>query len=210
MQINAAEYDEIARGIFAPIYPVIAQQIKAKTGITSGTCMDIGCGGGYLGVALARITKLSVYLFDESRDMLGLAKQNIINEGLESRVQMMEGDVHAIPINDQLIDLVISRGSIFFWENQPQALQEIYRVLAPGGIAYIGGGFGTPELKKQIDIQMTAQDPKWPEKVKQRMSRNNADKYREVLRQAEIPDFEVNQTDGGLWIIIRKVLWASC
>ncbi len=204
MQINAAEFDEIAREVFAPIYPIIAQQIIEKTGINSGTCLDIGCGGGYLGMALARITEISVYLFDESRDMLKISQQNIIDAGLESRMQIIEGDVHAIPIIDRSIDLIVSRGSIFFWKNQLQALQEIYRVLAPGGIAYIGGGFGSSELKKQIDIQMTVRDPEWAARSKQRMSRNNEDKYREILRQAEIPDFEVNKTDAGLWIIIRR------
>ncbi|MBC7343666.1 MAG: methyltransferase domain-containing protein, partial [Clostridia bacterium] len=36
-----------------------------------------------------------------------------------------------------------------FWENLEKAFKEIHRVLAPGGIAYIGGGFGTSELKKE-------------------------------------------------------------
>jgi ubiquinone/menaquinone biosynthesis C-methylase UbiE len=204
MQINAVEYDEIARGTFAPIYPVIAQQIMEKTGINRGTCLDIGCGGGYLGIALTRISELSLYLFDESQDMLRIAQQNIISESLESRAQIMEGDVHSIPINDQVIDLVVSRGSIFFWENQLRALQEIYRVLAPGGMAYIGGGFGSSELKQQIDTQMAAKDPEWAERSKQRMSRNNVDKYRKILQQAKIPYYELNKTEAGLWIIIRK------
>ncbi len=53
MKINATEFDQIARTVFSPVYPVIADLIRKKTGITSGKCLDAGCGGGYLGIALA-------------------------------------------------------------------------------------------------------------------------------------------------------------
>jgi hypothetical protein len=49
MEIDAQKFDRIARGVFAPVYPVIAGQIIARTGVTRGVCLDIGCGGGYLG-----------------------------------------------------------------------------------------------------------------------------------------------------------------
>ncbi len=56
MKVNVTQFDQIAREIFAPIYPVIAEQIVRKTGITAGQCLDVGCGG-YLGMALAKITE---------------------------------------------------------------------------------------------------------------------------------------------------------
>ena len=52
-QAKALEFDEIAERIFAPIYPVLAAQIMAETGIKRGNCLDIGCGGGLLGLHVA-------------------------------------------------------------------------------------------------------------------------------------------------------------
>ncbi|NLV17082.1 MAG: SAM-dependent methyltransferase, partial [Syntrophomonadaceae bacterium] len=72
MEINAVEFDQVAREIFAPVYPVLAEQIIEQSGISKGCCLDLGCGGGYLGLALARISELETILFDESQDMLKL------------------------------------------------------------------------------------------------------------------------------------------
>ncbi len=83
MEINVVEFDKIAREVFAPIYPVIAEQIIARTGINKGCCLDIGCGGGYLGLALAQITELEMVLFDELAEMLDLAQGYIHDRGPE-------------------------------------------------------------------------------------------------------------------------------
>lgn len=44
MQINAKEFDKLARTFFAPIYPVIARQIVDHNSSTRGHCLDVGCG----------------------------------------------------------------------------------------------------------------------------------------------------------------------
>ncbi len=204
MEINAVEYDEIAREVFAPIYPVIADQIKNKTGVTKGKCLDLGSGSGYLGISLAKITEMNVYLFDKSPDMLKIAARNIAASSLETKVQTLLGDVHDIPLDDQSIDLIVSRGSIFFWENRPRAFREIYRVLAPGGFTHIGGGFGTSELKKQITETMLKKKNDWHEFVKKNTGQQNLEIFNEELRSAGIPLFEINKTEAGLWIVIRR------
>lgn len=77
MKINSQEFDKIAREIFAPAYPAIARQIIENTGITRGTCLDIGSGGGYLGLSLALETELFVCFLDESPEMLDIAKKKL-------------------------------------------------------------------------------------------------------------------------------------
>jgi SAM-dependent methyltransferase len=77
MKIDAQKYDHIARGVFAPVYPVIAHQILSRTCVTQGVCLDIGCGGGYLGAALARTTDLFLHFFDSSEEMLAIANRTI-------------------------------------------------------------------------------------------------------------------------------------
>ena len=162
MEMDVLEFDRVAREVFPPVYVAIAEQIKEITGITEGVCLDVGAGGGYLGIALAPITNLDIFLLDSSREMLDIALRNVIAGSLETRVRILSGDVHKIPVNDGSIDLVVSRGSVFFWRDKTRAFNEIHRVLAPGGRAHIGGGLGTPEIEKQVRAKMKQIDKNWP------------------------------------------------
>jgi len=216
MKINAKAFSEIAHTVFAPIYPVIADQIVAATGITQGTCLDVGCGVGSLGAALARRTELFVYFLDQSEEMLDLTEHTIDENDLRGRTGALAGEVGSIALPDGSVDLVVSRGSIFFWDDLPQAFREIYRVLAPGGQTYIGGGFGSKELKDSIRRQMAERDQSGDQSGKQggnqfgdKMRRNLGPEMRarceQALADAGIADSTIiHSEDIGLWIVMRK------
>ncbi|MFH0996122.1 MAG: class I SAM-dependent methyltransferase [Pseudomonadota bacterium] len=208
MKIDAQKFDRIARGVFAPVYPVIAGQIIARTGVTRGVCLDIGCGGGYLGAALARTTELFVHFFDPSPDMLAIANRTIAESGLEIRADTMQGEVSAIPLPDASVNLAVSRGSIFFWEDLPQAFREIHRVLAPDGWAYIGGGFGSRELKKSIESEMSSRNQGGDDfcaRVRRNLGAETRGRFETALETAGIASYIiVHSEDIGLWLIMRK------
>lgn len=203
-KIDVMKFDKVAREVFAPVYPVIAAQIVQSFGIRKGVCLDIGSGGGYLALALARITELFIYVFDYSPEMLSIASQNIANAELAARMQILKGDVHQIPLQDGSVNLVVSRGSFCFWEDQQKAFGEIYRVLAPGGMGYIGGGFGTTELKKQIIGEMWKKYGKWYKGMEERRRATNTRSLEEKLQEAGILTFKITRNDTGLWIKIWK------
>ena len=205
MQMNDdVQYDQVAREVFAPVYPVIAEQIKVRTGITRGVCLDVGTGGGYLGLALARITDLMFFLMDKSPDMLKIAYANVVGSGLHNRVRTMQGDVHEIPHNDQSIDLVISRGSLFFWEDKARAFAEIHRVLAPGGQAYVGGGMGTGELFAKIQAEMAKRRRDFPLDKKNERFADHREDYRRALTKAGISSYAMTRDDEGSWIWLHS------
>ncbi|CVK31236.1 Methyltransferase type 11 (fragment) [Methanoculleus bourgensis] len=95
---GAQRMDRIAKTAFAPVYPVIAEQILDRCGISRGRCLDVGSGPGSLGIALARASDLAVTLLDSSPDMLAAAEGNIREAGLSGRFSLLRGDVHAIPL----------------------------------------------------------------------------------------------------------------
>lgn len=207
MQMDAMKYDTMAREIFAPAYPLIASQAVERTGIREGVCLDIGCGGGYLGLELARTTGLFVRFYDQSREMLDIVQGNIASHRLEERTEILSGSAESIPLPDGSVNLAVSRGSVFFWD-RVKAFREIGRVLAPGGMSYIGGGFGSAEVKAEIDRKMEgrSQDgPPWREWVAKRLGPEAPGEFEKELRSAGIEDFEIDRSeDKGLWIIIRK------
>jgi len=201
--MNAADFNEkIMKGHFRKIYPVVAAQIVERTGVTSGRCIDLGGGPGMLAVCMARITSLQVTVVDLMPECVGLARENSLEAGVADRVDAMQGRAEALPFDDGSIDLVMSRGSIFFWEDQQKGLAEVWRVLRPGGWAWIGGGFGTAELLREIE-EKKAGDPEWRRKRKERMQQNPPGHFRAMLERLGI-DGVVEHQEAGMWIIFRK------
>ena len=201
---TATEYNEIAQNIFAPIYPVIARQIFECCGFDRGFCIDAGCGPGHLAIALAEESGFRIDALDSSQDMLVFAEKNISKAGMSGRVRTVHGDVHALPYDDCSVDLVVSRGSVFFWDAPARAFAEIYRVLRPGGRTFIGGGFGTPELRAAITAKMRENNPSWEEKVKGNMGPGKDAELRKCLVDAQIPDVAIIRDESGFWIMMRK------
>jgi ubiquinone/menaquinone biosynthesis C-methylase UbiE len=196
-------YNSIALGINAPIYEYYAGRILEKTGFSSGTCLDAGCGGGYLGLALARITDLDFIFLDKSHEMLRCAEENIAANGLKQRAATLLGQVQAIPLPDASVDLVISRGSIPFWDELATAFREIRRVLKPGGQAYVGGGLGDPKQRDAVMEQMKKEYPEW-RKGGSSIPKHDNRHYSDALAAAGIDSFTLNRGDDGTWIVFRK------
>ena len=65
------------------------------------------------------------------------------DKGLADRLLAIVGVAERLPLPDNSVDLLVSRGSIFFWDDPVQGLEEVQRVLRVGGKAYIGGGAGS-------------------------------------------------------------------
>jgi SAM-dependent methyltransferase len=200
---NSPGFQYIAEHIFAPIYPIIAARIIKESGIKEGICLDLGCGIASLGIAVAELSPMQIYAVDMSQEMCELSKEKAYRHGVADRVTPVHADVHDLPFPDGYADLVVSRGSVFFWKDLPIAFVEIARVLAPGGQAWIGGGFGTKELKEHISEKMTALDPDWPNDSKKRLSPENLRAIQEAGRQTGLACRTVHD-DSGFWVVIIK------
>jgi ubiquinone/menaquinone biosynthesis C-methylase UbiE len=203
LAMNARQYNErTMKGLFRKIYPVIAGQAIARTGIHSGLCVDLGGGPGMLGICVAEASDMQVAIVDPLNECIELARENIAEHGLGHRVTAQLGHAEALPLPDALVDLVVSRGSIYFWEDQRQGLREIFRVLRPGGWAFVGGGFGTRELRDEI-LAEKADDGEWNKARKERGNKHPPEHFRAMLAELAI-DGVVDSGDEGMWIVFRK------
>jgi ubiquinone/menaquinone biosynthesis C-methylase UbiE len=203
MQSTALEFDHIARNIFYPIYSVIADQIlECATVNSTGHCLDVGCGSGYLGLEIAKKTNMKLCCYDLNPEALVIADQNIIEGDLQKQAHTCLGNAEDIPFPDETFDLVISRGSLFFWENKVKAINEINRVLKPGGWAYLGGGFGNEKLKKMIDKKMLQIDEQWLVKANKR--KGSSENYKNLMDQTQVNTYQILEGEFGLWIVFKK------
>lgn len=201
---DTATYNEVALTINAPIYAYYAERILEKTGIRTGVCLDVGCGGGYLGLALAKLTELELLFLDHSSEMLRHAANNIHTCNLMDRAHIIKAEVQNIPLGDATIDLVISRGSVPFWGELGTAFSEIKRVLKKGGYAYLGGGLGPAEMRERLQHELRAHDPDWFEQHRKPPIKVNG-QYHQALVSAGIRHFTITRSDVGTWIEFRVV-----
>lgn len=151
-------YDQTASSSWGMrMYDDIARTIVQRVGITTGRLLDLGCGPGHLALAVAKLgTFTDITFSDLQPEALDFARIHAV--AISVPCHYVCADVADLPLPDAAFDLVISRGSLPFWEDQVGALSEIRRVLAPGGRAYIGGGRGSAAFQA-LRIE---QDPNYP------------------------------------------------
>ncbi|MDD4162082.1 MAG: class I SAM-dependent methyltransferase [Methanothrix sp.] len=63
--------------------------------------------------------------------------RDALASSLENAPQFEVGDVCALPFEDEFFDLVVSTFSLHHWPDATAGLNEIFRVLKPGGEAWI-------------------------------------------------------------------------
>jgi ubiquinone/menaquinone biosynthesis C-methylase UbiE len=99
-----------------------------------GEALDVGCGPGLLVMELARQAPgLHVTGLDLSEEMLEQAAENARRAGLAHRVAFRIGDAQQIPLPARSVDLVVSTLSLHHWSDPLAVLDEMARVLRPGG-----------------------------------------------------------------------------
>lgn len=204
MSPDPKEFDWITKTIFFPIYPIIARRMLEWSGVHHGICIDIGAGPGSLGRAIAQERPLVVYALDSDPAMLRIACHNALSLHLQERYVPVCGDVCSLPFHDNSAHLIVSRGSIYFWRDRPRAFREIERVLCPGGVAYVGGGFGTAQLRDRIFAKMRSINPEWDARVRERSSRATPGILCEELGCSGVLRWALKREETGLWVEIKK------
>ncbi len=116
--------------------PLFEQTIAAaplKKPITS--VLDVGCGGG---ANMARLMNLfdNVHAYGLDHSSISVEKSKEINAAAvaQGRCHVIEGDVAALPYNNESINAATAFETIYFWPHVEAGLHEIIRVLTPGGI----------------------------------------------------------------------------
>ncbi|MBM3814207.1 MAG: arsenite methyltransferase [Acidimicrobiia bacterium] len=98
------------------------------------TVLDLGSGGGIDVLLSARRVAPGgkAYGLDMTEEMLELARQNQKKSGVEN-VEFLKGEIEAIPLPDNTVDVIISNCVINLSADKDRVLREAFRVLKPGG-----------------------------------------------------------------------------
>jgi arsenite methyltransferase len=98
------------------------------------TVLDLGSGGGIDVLLSARRVGPAgkAYGLDMTDEMLVLARENQRKAGVEN-VEFLKGEIEAIPLPDNSVDVIISNCVINLSGDKDAVLREAFRVLKPGG-----------------------------------------------------------------------------
>lgn len=106
-----------------------ARVLEAAQVETGQRVLDVACGTGVLArEAAVRVGQTGfVAGVDPGPGMLAVAKE------LAPTVEFRQGTAETLPYPDQAFDAVVSQFGLMFFTDRRQALEEMLRVLAPGG-----------------------------------------------------------------------------
>jgi ubiquinone/menaquinone biosynthesis C-methylase UbiE len=107
-------------------------------GFHRGRIIDVGCGFGAMNVVLAhRFVDSEIVGIDLSDPLLRLANRSAQAADLGDRVKFEKADVHQIPYDDDSFDVVINTNMVHLVDDPVQMLNELERILVPGGCLFI-------------------------------------------------------------------------
>jgi ubiquinone/menaquinone biosynthesis C-methylase UbiE len=112
----------------------LAEQIAAATPAGS-RILEVAPGPGFLAIELARRKAHEIAGLDISHTFVEMARDNAHAQGVA--VDFSQGNASAMPFADGLFDLVCCRAAFKNFSEPVAALNEMFRVLKPGGRAWI-------------------------------------------------------------------------
>jgi len=109
----------------------LSQEILQATGVKGGLIVHLGCGDGSLTIALGSRGRFLVHGLEADAAHVEAARRRIQSLGLSGQVSVDRLRGPRLPYADNLVNLVVSQRPL----QVPR--DEVLRVLAPGGVAYI-------------------------------------------------------------------------
>ena len=123
------------RGSASQLAAYRRQAGELTAGLPAGAeVLEVAPGPGYLAVEIARLG-FAVAALDVSRTMVQITGENARKAGL--RIDVRNGDAAAMPFGDSSFDLVVCQAAFKNFVAPVAALNEMHRVLRPGGRAVV-------------------------------------------------------------------------
>ncbi len=115
-------------------FKALARRVAAE--IPAGShVLEVAPGPGYFAIELAKLGAHRISGLDISHTFVGIARKNAAQTGVN--VDFREGNAANMPFENESFDFLLCRAAFKNFAQPVRALQEMYRVLKPGGRALI-------------------------------------------------------------------------
>ena len=208
--VLASAYEKSARMAIKGYYRLIAEEIVAH--LPEGKILDLGTGPGYLPIEIVRrSSKIHIIGVDLSRKLIRTARANAARANLSGQLQFQVGDAGRIAFPDATFDKVISTGMLHSLKNPVKVIEEIVRVLKPGGEAWI---FDPARVGSALDINQWKASLTLRERfffklfqltgLHKPVKTLSRDAAMELMAEAGCKDYRIEARDKEIRITIKK------
>jgi ubiquinone/menaquinone biosynthesis C-methylase UbiE len=143
---KADEYDEFSRKYRLKDLKEYANLATSHIA-EGGSVLEIATGPGYFCTELAKLGNFKITGLDISHDLVKIARMNAQQAG--AKVDFQQGNASSLQFPDMTFDFVFCSWAIKNFMEPVKVLNEMYRVLKPGGIVLI------------IDLNQDATGQEW-------------------------------------------------
>jgi len=186
-----------------------AREISERV-LEGGAVLEVAPGPGYLAIELARLGKQTVTGLDISKKFVEIARTKAKEGGVS--VDFRNGDVAHMPFADGMFDFIICRAAFKNFSQPVLALDEMYRVLKPGGKASIvdlRGDVSNATIDKHVteDLHLTGFNlffTKWIFKNSLIKRAYTTAQFKAMVAQSRFKTCEIREEAIGVEVILQK------
>ncbi len=202
---EAIEYDAMD---FTAVNTAFAERAIALGPVT-GRILDVGTGPARIPILLCqKRPQWHVTGIDLSKNMLRLGAENVERAGLQSQIKLDYVDAKRMPYPDRQFDLVVSNSIVHHLPDPLPFLQELKRVLKPGG-GMLLRDLLRPADMGTVDAIVNRIGPEYDAHQRQLFRDSlcaafRLDEIKELLEQAGVTDVVVYQSSDRHWTVERS------
>ncbi len=201
---KAKYYDQITRehriGEMREQAKEIARHVKDGDSI-----LEIAPGAGYLSIELSRLGNYEITGMDISKDLVEICNRNAKEAG--AKIDFRQGNVSKMPFEANTFNFIICVLAFKNFKEPVRALEEMYRVLNPGGTALIIDLNGKASMKatKRVAENMGLKGMiAYIAGAIQRSGSYSRNEFECLISHTEFKDYEIRDSGIGFSIYLWK------
>ncbi len=174
-----------------------------------GAVLEIAPGPGYFAIELAKKGDYRVTGLDISKTFVDLARERAAAEKVKVDFQL--GNASEMPFEDESFDFTLCRAAFKNFSDPVRALQEMYRVLKPGGRAVIidlKRDASKEAVDRMVEGLSLGRFSQWTTKVTFHMMllkrAYTRAQFEEMIGRTKFSKTEIDESETGLEITMTR------
>ena len=171
--------------------------------------LEVAPGPGYLSIELAKRGQYEVTGLDISKSFVEIARKNAASESV--CVDFRRGNASAMPFEDNAFDFIVCRAAFKNFTQPVDAINEMFRVLKPGGRAMIID-LRRDASRKVIGSYVDQLGLGWLDSVFTKLAlqwltrrAHSIDDFQKMASDSRFGRCEITETPMGLEVVVHKL-----